>query len=178
MVFNEPASELDLNKIRHIYVEEKNSADLTQLQPDFYEKANLLVRTIKEKAKKTRSVEALREFQNLQRLVREILENRERKIITYASVVGTRGLSKLSLTLEENELFHSIVASIQKFRHITNYRSLCNIDEKTKIKITDNIPEYIGKDNNKYGPYKKGDIVELPQDEALYLIDNGLAVEE
>ncbi len=48
-----------------------------------------------------------------------------------------------------------------------------DMENKKQIKVIKYIEEYRGIDGNIYGPYRVGDIVELPNEEAEWLIKNG-----
>ncbi len=47
--------------------------------------------------------------------------------------------------------------------------------EYITIRIKEDLPEITGIDLNRYGPFKKGDIVKLPKDNALALVNDNLA---
>ena len=47
--------------------------------------------------------------------------------------------------------------------------------EYIRVWITGNVPEFIDADGATYGPYKSGDYVKLPKEDAERLVSEGLA---
>lgn len=161
--------------LRQIYRDEKNSAGLVKLPDGFYAELAEFIKKSNDTAKKTRSFEAVREHQHIATTAKELLEIRQRKIVTGALLLGADAKKKLGIIAEEAELLDSVVAVLAGFRKKHGFDWLFGEKESRKITMTEDIPEYVGKDEKTYGPYKKGETHELPTEEATYLVENGLA---
>ncbi len=91
---------------------ERNNPDLLPLVADFY---NLMHESASEKERNNQA----RIAENMRRLLKEIYEKRERKIISMAldkSRTKTFLIDTTALLEEEKEMFESFVAAFDKFR--------------------------------------------------------------
>lgn len=141
------------------------------------------------------------QYENIIKIISELYERREKKIIMMAldksrasaSVVDTTALMK-----EENVLYQNLVELFNSFRR----GILCNIleakricvelpkaiempeeeekkeeqkSDKKKVKISEFVPKFVGTDLKEYGPFEAEDEAELPDDVAELLIEKGSA---
>ncbi len=181
---------------------EKNRAELQELDPLFYEN---LIRYLKEKKEILRSQEqkdsifttievqkTRKQIENIQKIIKELYEKRESKIIQLA-LINSRSQTpkndKTTMLNAEKEIYESIIQSLDQFRNeILHNIVLGNSlnskiqpktlkkDEKPKItskkvKFKRKTGQFIGTDLKSYGPFEKGDIAELPIEIADLMTD-------
>jgi DNA replication factor GINS len=181
---------------------EKNRTELQELDPLFHEK---LAQYIKEKKYILRSQEqkdsifttaevqkTRRQIENIQKIIKELYEKRESKIIQLALMNSRSSIStndKFLMLNTEKELYDSIVHVLNKNRNevlhnIAMGNSINSIKPKDlkkdkkpknntkKVKFKRKTDKFIGTDLKNYGPFEKGDISELPLEIAELLIKN------
>ena len=137
------------------------------------------------------------QLQNIKKLIRDLYDRREKKIIAMAlnkSRTGSSLIDTTNLLPIEKKLFEELVEILQKFRKenlfkiINEYKLPENIspqepkelktqENPTRIRLMDNVPEFAGTDLKIYGPYEKDQVVELPKEIADLLISTNKAVE-
>jgi len=47
--------------------------------------------------------------------------------------------------------------------------------KKVKVKFLENVPEFVGVDLKDYGPFFKGDVAEIPFENAKIFLERGMA---
>lgn len=161
--YNEVLQKLPKNFINEVreYIKEKKK-NLEKKSGEFDEALNKLKK----------------QFENALILIDELFCIRQKKIVNLALLAKISGVSKYdieNMLPEEKELFEEILKKIKE------------IDEKIKIKLNDqkeekrnnilvrfkeDIPEFLDAEGNKLGPFKKGDIVNLPYDIAKILLED------
>jgi hypothetical protein len=128
---------------------EKQTGELQQLPKDFYKKHQQFQRSSDQ------------ESQNASRAINSLREKRTQKILVY--IAYGKPIPQ-PVPQEDEETYN-------KIRHILKKENADKIS--TKIKITSNIPEIITPNNNKIGPFKQNEIVELQeQSEIKFIIEN------
>ncbi len=144
------------------------------------------------------------EMANIRRILKEIYERREKKIIhmamnksrTRSNIIDTSKLMK-----EEKLLFDRIVSTLDKFRdgillNVLDFRQPF-IEENTEasssistekpekqaekstklVRFLHPVPKFVGKELEVYGPFEEEDMATLPLDIADVLISKGRAEE-
>lgn len=159
--------------VQRVYRSEKRSPTLQKIDNRFYSKISELLAGIEEEH---------REY--IGKLVDEIFERRRNKIIVnairspekepenmipverafYAEL--TRALAKYKGKVFSEKFKGEEPAEIEKIK-----------TEKIKVRFLRSLPSIIGSDMVHYGPFKEGDEVELPKDNAEILIDQEIAEE-
>jgi DNA replication initiation complex subunit (GINS family) len=190
--------------LRKIQQEEKSSPMLSKINDNFYMEASVynsdLQKRLKNEQKTTRNIIISEQVQNTEKIIRNIYELREKKIIL-AAMSKARGGTPLEKHLLPNEkhLFSSIYSLLIQTRNtifehekgniseqnLTTRQE--NIDEDIKenndgklkknqivIRILDSIPTFIGTDTKSYD-LRKGDIVSVPEDLGFMLIQKHVA---
>ena len=144
----------------------------------------------KEKLKDTTS---LLEVENAKKLLEDIINMRERKIVLSALRTIRGELPPTNLSDEERKFFDEVVNSLNSFKNNMNerFRSFDEIveekveeakksieelkpEEKTEnifvkpngkilVKIVQEMPRFVGPDLESYGPLKAGDVITLPE---------------
>lgn len=196
---------------------EKTREDLQKLDLDFFDD---LLKYLKEKRSNMDSLNSKDDIfaveqrkkadvqeENLRKILRELYERRERKIINMAvdkSRASDSVIDTSSLLHEEKILYENLVKILNSFRQGILYNLLSSKDvhidlpnthkevktdepeekpaekaENTikRIKVTEFVPKFVGTDLEEYGPYDNEDIAELPEEIAELLIDKGSAEE-
>ncbi len=161
----------DLKRIKK-YFEEKNDETKNQDQS-----LNLFSTTNRAKIQV--------ELSNATRVVKDMLERRERKVISRA-VFNSRSDDSMRDTSNmlnaEEILYDQLIKLLQTSRKsiletIEKSDSLTSVN-KSEIKSTEyyaqeTIPEFFGPDMNKFGPFSRGDIVSIPQSISDILLTQG-----
>lgn len=160
---------------------EKNRGELQELDPAFYRNViNYLIqkRLLLDKPLESGSVFGVEEkmktekqLLNIHRLVRELYERREKKIVDMAlnkSRYPSFSIDESSLLVEEIPFFGEIKSTFDSYRtdvlsRVLDAKEAVVIEEPkaedsnlTKVKFTDKVDQFAGPDMELYGPYEKG----------------------
>lgn len=170
--------DLSYDEVRRIYRLEKNTSKLVEVPEDFYNLLNEFIKEEKQrylKCLKDFSIEEARDFANLKKMVEEIFLLRERKILNLA-LLASRGneSTKFSMAIPEKKMFGSVQELLQKQRGLllemfqpgAPAKESSSEKAKTlntvKIRVSKEVPAFIGADMKEYGPFKSEQKVELP----------------
>jgi DNA replication factor GINS len=187
------------NELYSAWQREIDDPTLGGLQLDFYAKISQYLKHIKEEDKvldkksvKTSLLE--HESANVERMLKELLGSRYRKIIK--TVTKTQKLPTELLTVEEArmcETFADFTKSYHKFTDDVMQGQL-NVEpikvvvktetnaavsqphKRSTIRFLKNIPAIMGADMKSYGPFIAEDVASLPPQNAQILVKQGLAV--
>jgi DNA replication factor GINS len=161
--------------IRKIQREEQRIPKLTELPDGFYNN----VKAYLERKRGVTNRKIVFEIKNVERLVEDMFNRRERKIFNLAMIAARTDIPPENLTEEEREFFDQIVSIIKARREdILDPLLTKEPDEKTELVIfKEDVPAFVGSDMKDYGPFKKGDIAKLPEDNRKVLINQGVAEE-
>jgi len=142
----------------------------------------------------------LKELTNIKSILKQLYENREKKILNLA-LNKSRTKSSLvdtSLLLKEEKLFFEkmvdlfdtfrdgVLTSIYsgKIPNIKFKENICGIKEKSSkqsltkmIRFVASVPKFMGHDLQEYGPFEEEDMASLPIKLADILINKGRAEE-
>jgi len=186
---------------------EKDITELQKLEPVFFSD---FVDYLNEKKKVLEKEDSMfsydekkkveKQIDNARRIIKEIYERREKKIIDIA-LIKSRTKSDVmdtsSFLENEKRLFDETVKVLDNFRNevISNVLSGKNpvktdvADEKSKSEVTEekknakiirflnHVPKFVGKELEDYGPFEEEDIANLPSEIADVLISKGSAEE-
>ena len=184
---------------------EKYSKEIQRLDENFmanlkkyiYEKTQLL-KSNSEKVSIFTASETLKtrkHVENVQKLVKELFERRESKIL-YLAFVASKNSGKHQLTTnllkEEEIMFNEIITKLNDFREQTTSRLLSEdpTDLKPKdiktdkkplnqvIRVLEPVPQFVGLDMQIYGPFNEKDTVTLPIEIANVLVNKNIAAIE
>ncbi len=166
--------------IRKIQREEQNDVKLSKISDDFYDKCNnyLEQKSILTKKKSDRSSEL--EVENIQRVLEDIFNRRETKILQQAVFVTRTGIPVLNLIKIEEKFFKQLVELLKYQREKTLNILTKKTKEKKetklqKLKFTQDIPAFMGPDLKKYGPFKVGEEVKIPSENAELMVKSEIA---
>ncbi len=196
-----PESIITYETIYETLRKERSYAELQKLDPDFFKN---VVRYMQEKEsilalQKSKSspfspelgkIQA--QIENIKRLIRELYEKRENKILQLAILSSRTEASNVNLSsmLNEESIFYSQLLSVlDKCRkgilhNVLNkqppfidsspkeLKSLPSQQDNTKlVRFTHPTPKFVGEDLNIYGPFESEDIANLPEKVAELLIE-------
>ncbi len=182
---------MDYTELRRVYRLEKNSSQLVKLEPGFYPDLKALLREQRSSYLsniKNGNLSKAKNYSELTKLVREILQLREKKILHKALVVSRSGeFSDSNLTKEEKKTFSGILEVLRS--HKSEINGLLGESEKpesrkkserkdsqsVKVSISKEVPAFVSADMKEYGPFSEGQEVELPKKTAELLVSRKLA---
>ena len=168
-----PEEPITFEFIRKIQREEMTEPKLSQIPEDFYQKARDYLEQKKSIAeKKNDKLESL-EVKNVERLLEDIFNRRETKMINNAIITVRTGIPPQNLIEDEKEFFESAVNMMRTQRErVLNllFKKTKEIKDFEKIEFNDDVEEFIGIDLKKYGPFQKGDVANIPVENAKLLI--------
>jgi len=162
--------------IREAQRAEQKSQQLNKLPDDFFEKVKEYIQQKRENAK--RNEDALLEIKNIERIVEDIYNRRESKIVSLAVLSVRTGLIPANMLDHEEELFEQITRALRKSRVFLDSlmeKPLRKQAEYIRVEFLDDIEEFIGIDLKKFGPYNKGDKALIPKDNADLFVKAGKA---
>ena len=181
--------------------DEKAKKEITKLNPDFFKS---VLNYIQEKTavldsqqKKasiftlTESIKTKKQLENIHRILKELYERRENKILQLALFQSrtNEAIDTSSLLDIEKAFFNEIISSLNIYREailvnlLSNKEPIIEKKEQPKelktqskqdgiklVRILNAIPQFIGDDLNTYGPFEEEYIASLPEKVADILI--------
>jgi DNA replication factor GINS len=172
-----PEETITFELIRRIQREEQRIQKLTKLPENFFQSVNSYIDQKKQLSLKEDRKETM-EVKNIERLVEDIFNRRERKILNLAIITARTNIPPENLLEEEKEFFQQLVDVIKKRREEGLKKILSGkIESATLIVFKEDVPSFIGIDMKNYGPFKKGDIAKLPEENMKILVEKGFAEE-
>ena len=175
--------------ITDVYRAEKQE-QLQKLPDNFYDSVKQWILT----KGQNKDMNSLREIENIKKMLQEVIHSRQRKVILSAlRTIRGNFLPPKEMTSDEQILFDRIVELLksQKSEVLEKMSSYDEIVEdriqevkeiieevksgNIKLKLLDNVPEFVDTDMKKLGPFNKDDIIELPDKIADILVSRNLA---
>jgi DNA replication initiation complex subunit (GINS family) len=192
--------EINYRILRKIQETEKNSPVLTELEPDFYNTLSEYLENLKNRLESETSPQKQAllkdEIQNTKKIAINIYEQREKKILLAVVSKARGGNPELKNMIDiEKDLFDSIFNLMLKSRKelleketkenksndtkTVEYKDEVKTEEIQKnsnpiVRITQDIPEFIGTDEKKYN-LKNNDFISLPENMSDMLSKRGVA---
>jgi DNA replication factor GINS len=174
-----PEETITFELIRRIQREEQRVPKLTKLPENFYQNVSSYLQQKRKLEEKGERMSGL-ELKNIERLIEDIFNRRERKILDQALISTRTNIPPENLTEEEEVFFNVLINSIKE-RRANILKTVLRAVEKeeiaTLIIFKEDVPEFVGSDLKTYGPFKKGDIAKLPEENMKVLIERGIAEE-
>ncbi|MBI4152922.1 DNA replication complex GINS family protein [Candidatus Woesearchaeota archaeon] len=193
-----------------ILMREKQQEELLQLEPTFFQDVIHYLQekmVVWEKISKETDLFSLgerdkveAEIKNIRKLMKDIYERREKKIISIAvskSRIG-HALDVNNLLKEEKQFLESVAAVLDQYRHgvllnvlqmktpqIEEQKLVVEVEQKKKEKTKETmlvrfihaVPKFVGSDLAIYGPFDENDVASLPKDVSEILINKKRAEE-
>ena len=165
---------------------------LSSIDHDFYAKVADLLNRLKAEIGTGFSLQKVREYENALKVAMDIYEVREQKILLRAlraargknNLTGLADIEKIlydnlvkEITTREVEFEKSLGAEQRKVETATSETTDApkQKDIGRKLKILLDVPQFVGADGEKQGPFKPGEVVYLPDKEGELLIKRKLA---
>lgn len=174
------------DELYEVWKRELQNAELERLPSDFYSRVIDYVRRLREESrmldKKTVKARLLRsEMRNVNRMLRDIMQARYKKLLKKASA-GEKVSNDL-LTVEEERLMSGVLPFVDSYRAFANSllrgqllrAEVVRESKNIVLRFLNEVPEIIGADMKSYGPFKIEDVASLPTENAKILIKQGLA---
>jgi DNA replication factor GINS len=186
------------NQLYAAWQREIEDPTLGTLPPDFYAKIAEYLSRIKEEDKvlDKKSLKMnllLHESANVERMLKELLEARYRKLIK--NVTKNQKVPLNLLTVEEARMCETFADFTKTYRRFADELMQGQITQQTKtapkieakvelaptpkrstIRFLKSIPSIMGADMKSYGPFTAEDVASLPPQNAQILVKQGLAV--
>ncbi|MFH1182363.1 MAG: hypothetical protein V1702_05365 [Candidatus Woesearchaeota archaeon] len=138
----------------------------------------------------------IQQLRNIRRLIKELYERREKKIISLALIKSRTGSDAMDLSVllePERMLFLSLVEKLDNARSeiigsiISDHHRPAaaekpaeapKVEHTTRcvVKFLSEVPKFLGKELEVYGPFSKDEVQELPKELADLLIAREKAV--
>src|SRR5437867_4446733 len=152
--------------IRKIQMEEQTSPKLARLPENFFEKVNSYINQKKKISSNKGDMKLTLELKNIERLVEDIYNRRERKILNQVIISARTDMSPENLIAEEKEYFERVLNEVKNRREDYFKKIFEKKAEQmdTLIIFKEDTPEFVALDEKVYGPFKKGDIAKLPEE--------------
>ncbi len=163
---------LTYDVIRKLAMEEKSASKLNTLPEGFFDNVKGY---LDKKGKMSQSKEDKWEYDAARRWLQDLLDIRERKILMLASSYLRSGGLPGDMTAEEKRFFESVVEQLKAY-HENNREILEGKKEKLlAVAFLKDVPRFVGLNMKNYGPFRKGDIASILEENALLLIEKGAA---
>lgn len=175
---------IDYDELRRIHRLEKNTSKLVEVDDDFIDSLQAFVEVEKKKylsSLKNFSSSDAREFSNLKRIIEEIFQMREKKLLNKALIAThTKEVTTEKMSKQEDDTFRKMLKVLEAHNEI--YSSLFGEREKEEpslvsIKILKEVPTFVGTDMQEYGPYSEGSKIKVPSKIAKLLMMRKIAEE-
>jgi DNA replication factor GINS len=164
--------------IRRVQRDEQNSPKLTKLPDNFFDAAYGYIKQKKQMSLRDERKMFL-EMKQIERLVEDIFNRRERKILNAAIISARTNIPPENLTGDEMAFFELVVAAAKK-RRDDSLRQVIVSEKKEEAELIvfkEDVPAFVGSDMKTYGPFKKGDIAKLPDENMRILVEQGMVEE-
>ena len=162
--------------IRKIQREEQTLPKLSRLQENFFD---AVAAYLEHKRRMVRDDKKdVLELKNIERLVEDIVNRRERKILNAAIISARTKITPENLS-EEEKVFYASLHSIIKGRREVILKTFSEVKqvEPNVIIFKEDSPEFVGSDMRTYGPFKKGEATILPEANVKILMEKGIVEE-
>lgn len=166
---------LNYSDLRDIQRKEMESSAVVALSDDFYQSMSMLLAEKKSAAQSSKSLLAIKEYENIKKILLSVQAKREEKIV----LMAVRGESAgPGLTSEEREMLKELSSIVNKSR--TVIKGVWESEEAAppdarRIRLLQDVAQYKGLDNSVYGPFRKGEEQMLPNVEAEWLLKSRMA---
>jgi DNA replication initiation complex subunit (GINS family) len=171
---------LNYSKLREMQRSEIASSELCAVNEDFYAQLKEFLTEKRKEALGSQNLLVIKECENLRKIAKSIVNKRNEKLVLLAlrgkkdtsgmTAEETEFLSHLSKAIEENDAQLSFI-----FEEGNGKPAAAEKDNIKRVRLLKNISPYKGLDEKVYGPFKEGEVAELPHDEAQWLLKEKMA---
>ena len=174
---------IDFDELRRIHRLEKNTSKLVEVEDDFIDSLESFVEEEKKNyltSLQNFSASDARAFTNLKRIVEEIFLLREKKILNKALIAThTQEVEDAKMASQELIIYKKMLKVLEE--HSSLYRELFGEKEKShaliEVEILKDVPTFVGTDMKEYGPFSKGDKVQVPKKVSKLFVTRKIAKE-
>ena len=164
-----------------IFSYEMEHPDLAEDPQTFYQDVESLLKEMESSIQEDYS--NWKKYNNFVSIVNRIKEKRLEKIL----LAALNNVKLKNMLPEEEILYKRVRELLEQFKDLAKQDvpqeeskseeepSNDNESKSIKIRITTKVDAYYGLDGNKYGPYEIGEVVELPEQEAKWLVESEFA---
>jgi len=177
---------LTYNDIYEALRRERYSEQLQSLGKNFVQEVSAYLKEKKEISEKSEDIfsdaisKTKKQFENAVTMFKELMLRRKKKLLNLAFVAAETGISKRdyeNMLAFEKESFDKIMESMdagdKKLTKLLNGQEEEQQKKNKMITFLQDTDEFLGLDGDKLGPFKKGDIANLPVDIAnILVVDN------
>jgi len=176
--------ELSYEALRRIQLQEKHNATLTVVDEAFYESYAVFLAQQVERLRQAFSLDEVKLYENTQKILKEIIEKRQQKILLKAlRDLKTGDVSSEGLARQEKELYIELLRLLQSHEASLNsaFAGEKTVQEKpgekdtVAVRILVDLPAFVGMDSQPLGPFTASQVVELKKEEAELLIKRNAA---
>jgi len=163
------------NDIYEVLRKEKYSEQLQKLPKNFIKEVSEYLKDKKKVSEKSEDMfsdaifKTKKQFENAVNIFKEIMLRRKKKLLSLAFIARETGISKRdfeNMLGFEKEMFDKIVKSMEEADKSVN--DLINgKEEKEKhvlISFKEDVEEFLDMEGNRVGPFKKGELANLPRE--------------
>jgi len=158
--------------LRRMEQEERNSKKLSRLPEHFF-------REVREYLARKEAVSEEkgdpREFQAARQRFEDMMELRERKMVNFSLSFARTGAEPEDMLPEERELLGAMSAGLRSFRERREKLVSGGPAVMVAVAFLEDVPQFVGIDMEAYGPFSKGDIATIPEENARVLGEKGAA---
>ena len=166
---------------------EKYSEQLQQLPKNFLEEISEYLKEKNAIASKESNVfseiitKTKKQIENSVSILREILLRRKKKILSMAFISAETGISKRdveNMFSFEQELFEAVVKVLEETEKQQNSILSGGKEKELKnelIRFVSDTDQFMDSEGNALGPFKKGEIANLPKEITAILVDDNKA---
>jgi DNA replication initiation complex subunit (GINS family) len=166
---------VNYSDLRDIQKREMESSAIVGLPEDFYDSVSQLLSAKKHDAMASASMLAIKEYENIKKILLSIQAKREEKIVLMAVRGENAGTG---LTPPELEMLRELTGTVARSRDAIT-RVWSNDEAKPgnsrRLRLLADVTQYKGLDNAVYGPFHKGEECQLPPPEAEWLLKSHMA---
>ncbi len=156
--------------LRKAVAEEKTSNRLTRLPDTLFTD----VREYLDKKARLHEKEDKWELDSAKNTLQDLMDIRERKILTSALFSSRTGVVPENMIAAEKDFFDRIVKLVCKFRE-EKEKHFEAADPVESVELLEDVPAFVGADMQSYGPFSAGQTACLPQENARLLVKEGSA---
>ncbi len=178
--------EVSFEAVRKVQLQERNYSSLSKLDDDFYDKYLSFIKDLRCRLESGFSLEGAKAFENSDRVLKDIFEQRKHKIFFKAfrdmknNSVDSNGLAR-----QEKELYTSLITLLTSFNSALSTESrgavpvgpavpVVSQPKKILVEFLVDLPQIAGVDSNTtIGPFLKGQEAELSERQASLLSKKG-----
>ncbi len=188
--------DVNYDELRRIFRLEKNTSKLVEVEEDFFNSLNEFIKQEKKdylaSLKSDLDSGKGKNFTNMKKMIEELFLLRQKKLLNRALICSKTGERDEShMAFQEKEIFKKILSILKQYNEITDGIFNGEMPQDTKkqgkeaknetkdlnnlsVRITSEVPSFVGTDMKEYGPFNKGEKVVLPYNIAKLFISRKL----